>query len=77
MNIIKGAPGYGSVYVRKSKKEEEWVCNLDLDVKNEALILQPGNYRIVFRAQNAKQTLFTINRTFEIKPGGSIAMNLY
>lgn len=77
LNIIKGAPGYGSVYVRKSRKIEEWVCNLDPDVKNEALVLQPGNYRIVFRAQNAKQTLFTINRTFEIKPGGSIAMNLY
>lgn len=77
LNIIKGAPGYGSVYVRKSKKVEEWVCNLDPDVRNEALILQPGNYRIVFRAQNAKQTLFTINRTFEIKPGGSVAMNLY
>ncbi len=77
LNIIKGAPGYGSIYVRNSKKNEEWVCNLDPDVKNEALVLQPGNYRIVFRAQNAKQTLYTINRTFEIKPGGSIAMNLY
>lgn len=77
LNIIKGAPGYGSIYVRKSKNDEEWVCNLDPDVKNEALVLQPGSYRIVFRAQNAKQTLFTINRTFEIKPGGSIAMNLY
>jgi Ca-activated chloride channel family protein len=77
LNIIKGAPGYGSIYVRKSKKAEEWVCNLDPDVKNEALVLQPGSYRIVFRAQNAKQTLFTINRTFEIKSGSSIAMNLY
>ncbi|MGD2035079.1 MAG: VWA domain-containing protein [Bacteroidales bacterium] len=77
LNIIKGAPGYGSVYVRKNNKQEEWVCNLDPDVKNEALVLQPGNYRIVFRAQNAKQTLYTINRTFEIKPGSSIAMNLY
>ncbi|MBN2523130.1 MAG: VWA domain-containing protein [Bacteroidales bacterium] len=77
LNIIKGAPGYGSVYIRNDKKNEEWVCNLDPDVKNEALVLQPGNYRIVFRAQNAKQILYTINRTFEIKPGGSIAMNLY
>ncbi len=77
LNIIKGAPGYGSVYVRINKKKEEWVCNFDPEVRNEALVLQPGNYRLVFRAQNAKQTLFTINRTFEIKPGGSIVMNLY
>ncbi len=77
LNLIKSAPGYGSIYVRKSKKEEQWVCNLDPNVKNEMLVLQPGDYRIVFRAQNARQILYTINRTFEIKSGGSTAVNLY
>ncbi len=77
LNLIKSASGYGSIYVRKSKKEEQWVCNLDPNVKNEMLVLQPGDYRIVFRAQNARQILYTINRTFEIKSGGSTAVNLY
>jgi len=77
LNLIKGAPGFGSIYVRKSGKEEEWVCNLDPNVKNETLVLQPGKYRVVFRAQNAKQVLFTINRTFEIKSGSSEAVSLY
>jgi Ca-activated chloride channel family protein len=77
LNLIKGAPGYGSIYLMKSKKDEEWVCNLDPEIKNETLILQPGTYRVVFRAQNAKQILYTINRTFEIKSGGSVAINLY
>ena len=77
LNLIKGAPGFGSIYVRKSSKEEEWVCNLDPNVKNETLVLQPGKYRVVYRAQNAKQVLFTINRTFEIRSGSSEAVNLY
>lgn len=77
LNLIKGAPGYGSIYVRKSARDEEWVCNMDPNVKNETVLLQPGNYRVVYRAQNAKQILFTINRTFEIKSGGSEALNLY
>jgi Ca-activated chloride channel homolog len=77
LNMIKGAPGYGSIYLMKSKKQEDWVCNLDPEIKNETLILQPGTYRVVFRAQNAKQVLYTINRTFDIKSGGSVAVNLF
>lgn len=77
LNLIKAAPGFGSIYVRRGKKKEEWVCNLDPNVKNETFILQPGKYRVVFRAQNAKQILFTINRNFEIKSGSSEAVSLY
>lgn len=77
LNLLKGAPGYGSIYLVKSNKDEEWVCNLDPNVKNETLVLQPGSYRVVFRAQNARQILFTINRRFEIKSGSSEAVNLY
>ncbi len=77
LNLLKGAPGYGSIYLVKSNMEQEWVCNLDQNVKNETLVLQPGSYRVVYRAQNARQILFTINRRFEIKSGSSEAVNLY
>jgi Ca-activated chloride channel homolog len=77
LNLLKSAPGYGSIYVRKSGKAEDWVCNLDPNIKNETLVLQPGSYRVVFRTQNARQILYTINRTFEIKSGGSETINLF
>jgi Ca-activated chloride channel homolog len=77
LNLIKSAPGYGGIYLIKNSKNEEWVCNLDLEIKNETLLLQPGSYRVVYRAQNAKQILSTINKTFEIKSGGSVIINLY
>ncbi|MBN1599366.1 MAG: VWA domain-containing protein [Bacteroidales bacterium] len=77
LNLLKGASGYGSIYYRLTPNDEEWIVNIDPNLKNETLVLQPGYYRVVFRAQNARQTLYTINRTFEIKPGGSVAVNLY
>jgi Ca-activated chloride channel family protein len=77
LNLIKNTNGFGSIYVRKSATNEEWVCNLDTKEKNQTLILQPGSYRVVFRAQNAKQVLYTISRKFDIKPGGSVAVQLF
>lgn len=77
LNLIKSAPGYGSIYVRKSATQEEWVTNLNNKIKNETLVLQPGIYRVVFRAQNARQTLNTINKTVEIKSGGAEVLQLY
>ncbi|MBN2485054.1 MAG: VWA domain-containing protein [Bacteroidales bacterium] len=77
LNLIKSGAGYGSIYVRKSATHEEWVCNINNSLKNETIVLQPGKYRIVFRAQNARQTLYTINKTVEINSGSSETINLY
>ncbi len=76
LTLLKAAAGYGSIYIRRNKTEE-WVCNINNNIKNETLVLQPGIYRVVYRAQNAKQTLYTTNKTFEIKPGGNMTVNLY
>lgn len=77
LNLIKSASGFGSIYIRRSPADEEWVTNINNKVKNETIILQPGVYRVVFRAQNAKQTLYTINKTVEIKSGSAQVLNLY
>jgi Ca-activated chloride channel homolog len=77
LNLIKSAPGYGSIYKRVSSTEEEWIININNKLKNETLVLQPGKYRIVFRAQNAKQNLYTISKTIEIKSGAAEVLQLY
>ncbi|MBN1144582.1 MAG: VWA domain-containing protein [Bacteroidales bacterium] len=77
VTLIRSSVGFGSIYLRKSNTEEEWVYNLDNSVKNESLQLQPGKYRVVFRAQNAKQTLYTVNKVFEVRSGGSEVVQLY
>ncbi len=77
LNLMKGVSGYGSLYVRGGKLKEEWIYNLDPESKNETLVLQPGDYRVVFRSQNAKHVLYTVNKTFTIKPGASVTVQLY
>jgi Ca-activated chloride channel family protein len=77
VTFLKSSTGYGSIFLRKSTTGEEWVYNLDDRVKNETILLQPGSYRIVYRAQNAKQTLYTVNKTFEVKEGSSVQVQLY
>jgi Ca-activated chloride channel family protein len=77
LTLIKSSTGYGSIYLRKSNKEEEWVTNINPKTKIESLVIQPGTYRVVFRAQNAKQTLYTINKSVKIISGGSESVQLF
>jgi Ca-activated chloride channel family protein len=76
VTFLHTSVGFGSIYVRKSNKQEDWVCNLNSTVKNESLQLQPGKYRVVFRAQNAKQTLYTVIKLFEVRSGSSEVIQL-
>ena len=77
ITILRTSSGYGSIYLRKNDKQEDWVYNLNSSTKNESLQLQPGKYRIVFRALNAKLTLYTINKQFEVRSGSSEVIQLY
>jgi Ca-activated chloride channel family protein len=77
LTLIKSSAGYGSLYLRKNSKNEEWITNLNPKTKIESLVLQPGTYRVVFRAQNARQTLYTINKTVKIISGGSESVQLF
>jgi Ca-activated chloride channel family protein len=77
VTLLRSSVGFGSIYLRKSNTQEEWIYNLDNTVKNESLQLQPGKYRVVFRALNAKQTLYTVSKVFEVRSGGSEVVQLY
>jgi Ca-activated chloride channel family protein len=77
VTLLRSSVGYGSIYLRKGTTQEEWIYNLDNTVKNESLQLQPGKYRVVFRALNAKQTLYTVNKVFEVRSGSSEVIQLY
>lgn len=48
-----------------------WVCNLSEFDQQESLKLQPGKYKAVFRAKGVKETLFTIQTSFQVQPGTS------
>jgi Ca-activated chloride channel family protein len=57
--------GDGCILQEKAN-ELKWV--VDLDDKTEQLFqLQPGNYRITYRAKSLKQSVYTIERKFVIR----------
>ncbi|MEX1188611.1 MAG: VWA domain-containing protein [Bacteroidia bacterium] len=75
VNFQFSLPGIASV-LREEKGEYKWVCNLNDDVRQEVIKLQPGKYRAVFRGKNIKETLFTIEKSFIVEPGTSIQVLL-
>lgn len=76
LTLIMASHGYGSLYQR-GNEGEKWVYNLDTDSRKQSLLLQPGKYRVVFRAANVKQSIYTISKTFEIESGDSQVIQLY
>ena len=76
LTLQKASAGYGSIYIRRNNTEE-WIYNINNDLKNESILLQPGFYRVVYRAKNVQQTLYTISKTFEIRSGSSVPIQLY
>lgn len=76
VTFIKAATGFGSLYVMRGGKME-WVYNLDVNSRTEALVLQPGSYKAVFRSLNARQSIYTITRSFKVLPGGAISVEFY
>jgi Ca-activated chloride channel homolog len=75
LTLISSTQGYGSLYVHHTSGTE-WIYNFNSNLKNESVVLQPGKYTVVFRAQNAKQSIYTIAKTFEIKSGSSLAVEM-
>ena len=74
--IVKPSEGPGSLYVEENNKLV-WVCNLNSNLTQETLILQPGKYRIEYRPKNAKESIYTIEKRFRIDSGISTPVKLY
>lgn len=74
--IKKSVKGYGSLYIDRNGKLE-WVYDLRDSQLQETLVLQPGNYKIVFRSAQSDRSMYTIANDFTIYPGGTSNVNLF
>lgn len=74
--FLMKATGYGSIYIME-ENQQKWIKNLNPELTNETLILQPGSYFVSFRTKNSKQTLYTITKDFTIRSGSSEQVQLY
>jgi Ca-activated chloride channel family protein len=67
--------GYGSVYVEEGN-ELKWICSLSPDQSKQSLTLLPGKYRVVYRAKNAREAKYTVEKSFRITSGSSQVVEL-
>jgi Ca-activated chloride channel homolog len=68
LNLITLSDYFGDVY-RIKGADYEWVCNLDISVKNTVLVLQPGEYALVARQKREKNIINSKEKIFEIVSG--------
>ena len=74
--IQKSAQGYGSLYLEK-ENELIWIYNFRESPLQESLILQPGKYRVVFRAKYSDRAAFSIEKRFRITSGKTTNVKIY
>lgn len=75
VTFIKTNMGYGSLYVEDAKGLT-WIYNLDNEQFKENIVMQPGTYAIVFRPKNSRESIYTVKKSFTVKQGESIVINL-
>ena len=54
----------------------EWIYNVSPHTNRETIVLQPGNYRVVYRGYNVKQVIYTKEKRFTVKSGSSTQVKL-
>lgn len=75
VSIGMASKGYGSIFIENGDALE-WVCNLSNLNTRESVVLQPGKYRVIFRPINAKQSIYTKEKSFIIQSGQSTQVKL-
>jgi Ca-activated chloride channel homolog len=74
-SIMLPAAGITSLYLEE-KTGLRWIYNLEESKFSHSITLQPGNYRIIYRPINSKESIFTKEKSFKIEPGGSVSVQL-
>lgn len=75
LNLIGKAPGPGGIFVKKGN-ELEWVVDLDPRLDRHQFRLQPGDYRVIYRPGEARQTAFSVTKDFSIISGQALNIEL-
>jgi Ca-activated chloride channel family protein len=76
LNIKSSFSGYGSIYSINDNGTSEWILNLEENVLESSMAIQPGRYKLVFRSKNAMGSKFSKIRTFTISQGKTIDLFL-
>ncbi len=76
LNLYANVTGFGSLYKIDDLGRQVFVKNLDDTQTRFTLAIQPGSYKLVFRAKNAFGSKYTTINNFEIKAGSTTNIKL-
>jgi Ca-activated chloride channel homolog len=68
-------PYYADIYVME-KNEMVWIYKLPVELRNQNILIQPGKYKIVYRAKGAYRSNQSFEREFTITSGSSTNITL-
>ena len=69
--------GYGSIYKVYPDGRQEWVIDLEQDKTRLMLALQPGDYKVAFRAKDSFGSKYTEVKPFNISSGRTVNIKLF
>ena len=75
--IEKKANGYGGIYLEKENQLELVYNFKEISLDRETIVLQPGNYRVVFRSKYSDRSIYTVEKRFTVESGKSVNVKLY
>jgi len=73
VTILMDTHGYGTI-LRMGKNGYEWIATLKDNTLKETKYFLPGDYRIIYRAKNANQVIYSSTKKFKVKSGSSITI---
>ena len=74
--IVTNAQGYTTLY-SVEKNDLQLIYNFSENTLKETLVLLPGNYKVIYRSRNSKESIYTVEKSFKIVSGTSIIVNLF
>lgn len=77
LNVKAEFEGYGSLYQIDEEGQSHWITRLEDNKTNYSIAMQPGNYKLVYRAKKALGSKYTETRDFTIQSGKSTTINVY
>lgn len=75
LSVTKTFPGTGAVMMPDGNQLEK-IYQLNENLNNELIGLQPGNYNILFRSKFSKKTTETLEKKFQVKSGETTSIKL-
>ncbi len=69
--------GFGSLYQIHNNGREQLLLNFEENARSVSYAIQPGDYKVVFRAKNALGSEYTTIKRFTIKQGASSSIKLF